>query len=156
MAFFDFLRRGPTPNQVAFAQLGYPLRSTPGPGPKGSGLDAFQWQMTASGEMAPLMRQWETFGATPQLLNRWPGPATGIGRQWQPKLRGNAGLKNHGQRATWDTLTLSPAYIPMARVQQRQSVRYQTSAYRPAGTFNVPAIFVSGSARNFIGGLGKP
>jgi len=152
----SLLKRGPTPDAVAMAQLGYPLRSTPGPGPKGSGLDAWQWQYTASGEMVDLVRAPQVFGTTPQLLNRWPGPVSQLGRQWQPKIRGNAGLKNHGQRATWDTLTLSPAYIPMARVQQRQSVRYQTSAFRPAGTFNVPAIFVSGSARSFVGGLGKP
>ncbi len=144
-------------DQQAKAALGYPLRSTPGPGPVGSGLDAFQYWDTAAGEHVPIMRHPRVGDVTPDLLSRWPGPPTGVGRQWKPKIRGNASLKEHGQRATWDTLTLSPAYIPMARVQQRQSVRYQgQSNFRPAGTFNVPAVFVPGSLGSFRGGLGKP
>jgi hypothetical protein len=94
---------------------------------------------------------------TPNLLNKWPGSHSQVGRQWQPKIRGNANLKAHGDRATWDTLTLSPMYIPMARVQQRQSVRYTGNRnYRPAGSFNVPAVFVPSAARSFVGGFGNP
>lgn len=118
--------------------------------------DSFQQYETAAQDWQANLRSPTLADPVPANIRRWPGRASQLGTQWDPKLGGNANLKSHGFWASWNTLRLSPAYVPMARQQQKRSLRTTTTRYRAFETLNVPAVYVPTSPASFRGGFGKP
>jgi hypothetical protein len=118
-------------------------------------LDLWQSDNTAVDEYVSVNQSQagHAAAANGRLQTWWSGgPASKLGAQFRPKLRGDAGLHSHGYPTNWDTLRLSPAYVNMARQQQRSSMRTVTSRYRDnAGTY-IPAVFVPTSTANLAGG----
>lgn len=85
---------------------------------------------------------------------RWPGPDSGLQREWKPNLGAKANLKNHGDRtdnsgfhAAW----LPALYIP--RPGMRIAVNSASQQFYGSSTNRaIPGIFVPSDAINMPGG----
>ncbi len=113
-------------------------------------LDWWQASQVAASPVTTLGRE-----ATPSMpftsvVNRWPGRAAMLGRQWHRGNTGNASAMSHGWPSNWYDLRLPVAYIPAAR-QIWRSIRTFTQATRSNDRQYIPAVFVPASPVNTLG-----